>query len=263
MFKIFDLKTRGRNFSEYVLQDGVIFLIVQDGTGRLLNLDCAFIGMSEVATYMLSELLNSDLESTTLSVATKYKISPAAAKTDLTRFVEQLDVGKFILHGANAQPRQSFKKTISRFISLKTLHLIHDMPLPLDAKAWLLMTLAFFAVKFSGFGHAIAIWQGSFKASANMQFKKASPETVDIVSSAVERVAKRHILPVACKERALSAWSLTQHASLPSELIIGVDLFPFAAHTWCTVDTKIVGDEADGCKYFAPVAAFPQRIERT
>ena len=56
--------------------------------------------------------------------------------------------------------------------------------------------------------------------------------------------------------RALCSWSLARAAGLHAALVVGIDLFPIAAHCWCEVGTQTLGDEREHCNSFTPVARW-------
>jgi hypothetical protein len=126
---------------------------------------------------------------------------------------------------------------------------------PLKVKLWFLLGLAWLSFRSFGWSKTIRAWRGYFDSSRHppTSRKMSDPKSLDEV---VREVAASHILRVGCKERALCCWSLLHSAGIRGHLVIGVTLYPFAAHCWCESDSNIIGDIVVRCESFTPVLRY-------
>lgn len=122
-------------------------------------------------------------------------------------------------------------------------------------QAAVLLTLAYLCFTFFGWARTVAPWQRCARRLA-LADGTADPAALDAVDGAVRDLAASLPLPVACKERALSCWTLARWAGLPATLVVGLDLFPLAGHCWCESGTRTLSDDAQRCALFTPILQY-------
>jgi hypothetical protein len=116
--------------------------------------------------------------------------------------------------------------------------------------------LAHLSFALFGWSRAVALWQEAHARFPARQPGERDAESIQALGTAVRAAAASHPIRVACKERALCAWSLARAAGLSATLVVGIDLFPIAGHCWCEVGAQPLGDDRDRCDRFTPVARW-------
>jgi hypothetical protein len=122
-------------------------------------------------------------------------------------------------------------------------------------RAALVLTLARLATASFGWARTIAAWQRSL-GRAPARSSDIDEQAVRVVDQTVQRMAAKHPLPMACKERALSCWALTRWAGVPASLVIGLELFPLVGHCWCEAGSSILSDFDDHCETYTPIVRY-------
>jgi hypothetical protein len=240
--------------SSYHLPSDVLLLVGEDETGRLLDLGGRCFAFSAVGTVMLQQTLQSGPAAAVRAITGRYGVAEQQARADLDVFLKDLQRRRLLL-GPGQRRRRSHSK-LSVLLLGPALFCIHRAIWPLKARAWALLALARIAIRLFGWSRTIAAWQ---RCQPRGREALSSPQfgpTVQAVDEAVRAVAAEHLLPMACKERALACWSLLRAAGAPAELVVGVDFFPFAGHCWCVCGPWTLSDYVDRCAKYTPVIRY-------
>jgi hypothetical protein len=107
-----------------------------------------------------------------------------------------------------------------------------------------------------GWAATVAAWQEAHAQFPSRQAGARDAGMIQALDTTVRAAVAFHPVAVACKERALCAWSLARAAGLHASLIVGIELFPMAGHCWCEVAALALGDDQDRCDQFTPVARW-------
>lgn len=59
-----------------------------------------------------------------------------------------------------------------------------------------------------------------------------------------------------CKERALVFCLLSREFGIKSQLVIGIDSYPFSAHAWAKVGTNVFTDDLENIEKFRPIYTY-------
>ena len=79
------------------LAGGVVLVVVDDGSSRLMNLGGTFFGLPPVSTDMLLAVLRNGTAQAIVDIATRYGVTEERVRTDLFRFLEDLSRRKLLV----------------------------------------------------------------------------------------------------------------------------------------------------------------------
>jgi hypothetical protein len=260
MFTVVDGNRSASKHGAYALAEDILYLLVGDGTGRLLNLDGDFFAVSAEGAAMLCEILHCNVEEASRRIADVYAVDVAQIRTDLRAFLRELEIKGLIVRPNRTKCFARCMRAITGIAIMAWLQLTAVLPMTLRFRAWLLLASAYLSVRLFGFGSMIAVWQRSSPTRSAPSEEHRDRIAKDIADR-VRGVAARHPFHLACKEQALCCWWLTRRHGLPVELVLGVDLFPFATHCWCQLGSVILSDDCKRCECFAPVIIFAGSVD--
>lgn len=246
--------------SDYALAPDVLFLRVQDGSARLLDLGGNFYALSQTGAYMLYKTLEMGRAAAAVSIAAEYRINVSQIQHDLSAFLRDLEKKQLLV---SARSRRGHPGKKNRLISLVLAPFFYSIAcslIPQRHKAWILLMLANRAIRLFGWPETVACWQSSLKSARLRASASGGPvclwRTVQEIDTLVCSAASHHLFPVACKERALSCWWLLCATGLTAELVVGIRLFPLECHCWCEADRLVVSDTQDRCQQFLPILRY-------
>jgi hypothetical protein len=236
---------------DYVLSPDVLLLPVDDGSARLLDLGGEVFSVSESGAMMLMILLERGTGAAVAEVARHFSANPSRVQSDLGIMLKDFQAKKLLrpVHAADPAPRRA-RQAMAHFLAFP-LRLVLVMPLPLQARAAVLLTLARLSCALAGWTATIRAWE-----------RRTNPRSVEPIElatqidQAVRAAAAKHLLKVACKERALSCWALARSAGLNAELVVGIQFFPVAGHCWCEVGDLPLSDDKSRISDFRPIARW-------
>jgi hypothetical protein len=145
---------------------------------------------------------------------------------------------------------------LARLLLRPALYAAHRLPRTAAAKARILLASARLSFALFGWAPTLAVWQEAHAHFPERQAGEHEAATIQALDAVVRTAVAGHPVAVACKERALCAWSLVRAAGLNASLIVGIELFPIAAHCWCEVGAQPLGDDRERCIDFMPVARW-------
>lgn len=242
--------------SDYRLAPHVIFLRIQDGSARLLDLGGNFYAISQTGAQMLYETLTMGTATVATRIATEYHAELSLVQNDLQAFLRDLEHKRIILHNNRSGGTFQNKNIFSFLVLMLLLYCISVFPTKLERKAWALMTLASVSIHIFGWPKTIAAWHYYLQNHAPSSTTTELEQSVKDIDEVVRRVAARHFFPVECKERALSCWWLLYSAGFSAKLVLGVNLFPLACHCWCETGQFVLSDDQDRREQFTPVLSY-------
>lgn len=246
-------QTSKSNSSEFRLMSDVVFVPVEDGTSRLLDMSGSFYALSTTATEMLCKVLEQGVEETLSTLASKYAVDGNQLQVDLNRLLHDLEQQHLVHRSSNISLNIQVGDAIATFLLIPALSLIHYCIRFSSIKTWCLLMLAHLSFGIFGWARTIYIWQKLF---IHRSAKDCNENLARRIDEAVREIATSHILKVECKERALCCWFLLRAAGISATLVVGINLFPFAGHCWCESDSLILSDYEDHCDRFTPVLRY-------
>jgi hypothetical protein len=124
------------------------------------------------------------------------------------------------------------------------------------SRAWIALALARLSFLMLGWNPTVKAWQKRL-----CEGRKAPPDAhasvlAQAIDDSVRSVAARHPMNIDCKERALASFALARCAGLPATLVVGVEFYPLAGHSWCETGSAVIGDEKSNCQRFTPAFRF-------
>ena len=240
--------------TEYCLAPNVVLLSLQDGTARLLDLGGNFYALSQTAATMLIETLKGDTARASYHIASIYEVDQERLLCDLRTLLCELEAKKLICQRDHPFT-PSYGSRITSMLLRGLLRYLQTCPFSLKIKVWMLLTLAYFSICLLGWPATVTAWQRFMKGKVPYQKSEEGAATA-IIHETLLSVKSSHLLPVACKECALSCWFLLRAAGLPARLVVGMMLCPLASHCWCEIGASVVGDEEDKCQQFTPILSY-------
>lgn len=240
---------------DYRLAPDVLFLRIQDGSARLLDLGGNFYAISQTGAQMLHQALTMGRATAAASIATQYRVEVSRIHNDLHTLLCTLEKKRLIVR---TRTRRRAIGRQGRIASLLLVPLLRGLWLvPALHKPCILLTIAHLALRFSGWPGTAACWQAYFRSAPVHTPVRCGAEALEHIlqeiDHAVCRGAVHHLLPVACKERALACWWLLHAAGVAAQLVVGVNCFPLECHCWCEVGPSILSDAQERCQQFTPL----------
>jgi transglutaminase superfamily protein/coenzyme PQQ synthesis protein D (PqqD) len=239
--------------NRYVLSPSVIFVPVEDGTARLLDMDGEFFAVSTTGARMLQETLSRGPAAAAEVVAREYKIDENRAKADLDAYLDELQRKGLIATSRLPKASTAGKVVESLFLRL-ALHLIDRCLWSRSAKASGMLIWARIAVHSAGWIRTVQVLSSYYRQKPQDPGIARFEEAVKDVNDSLAQAGALQFFRMNCKERAMCCWALLRSAGLPAALVVGISLVPLSAHCWCRLDKWIVGDvDPDFYKQYLPV----------
>lgn len=243
--------------SDYILAPDVIFLLIQDGSARLLDLRGNSYALSQIGTKMLHRSLKGDVTTAASSIAIEYHTELALVQNDLRTFLLDLEKKKLIYPKNKYYSRSGHKKVrLTSLLLIPLLHFIYIFPVSLERRIWALLALTFLSIKVFGWPDTIALWYRYQQKRTSRRVPPELEQYVKCLDKTIRIVAANHPFHVECKERALSCWGLLRSAGFSAKLVIGIYLFPLEGHCWCEAEQCVLGDDQDRCEQFTPILSY-------
>ena len=240
----------------FVLARNVHFLLIADGTGRLLDLDGSFFTLSTTATRMLLGVLDGSADDTARSIAQVFSAHPDVVRADLDAFIASIAQRGLIEPADTRAHNPARPPRLGNRLLIAALGATGWRQWPVRSRATLLLALGFLSIRLCGWSETIRIWHDQFGAGSEVASQTRAAERAEAIDWAVREAAAGHPLNITCKERALCCWALGRAEGLPVRLVFGVDLLPLASHCWCELGTTILTDYEDRCQRFVPILAY-------
>lgn len=232
------------------LAPDVVLAVVDDGSSRLLDLGGTFFTLTPVATDLLAGALAGPRAGSVAAVAARYRAAPDRVAADAADLFAGLERDGLVRPASG--PLRSRRSRLAAAVVARVLRV--GMVLPARVRAGLLLGLAFVAFRRLGWPTAVAAWAA---ASARPGRPPVDAEGfVARTDATVRAAANRHVLNVECKERAVVCWALLRAAGVPAELVVGIDLYPFASHCWCESGGRVLTDFPDRVARYTAVARY-------
>jgi Transglutaminase-like superfamily/Coenzyme PQQ synthesis protein D (PqqD) len=241
--------------AEYFLSPDVIFVTIDDGSARLLDMAGSFHAVPEIGTRMLQETLTNGAGAAVTRIAEDYGVEPQRVQNDLAAFLGELEKQGLLCNRRSRCDRPG-GATVLAYLLRPFLDAAHRLLRSPETKAFALLTLARLSFALFGWTRTIAVWKDAHARFPARQASERDAETLTALDRSVRSAAASHPVSVACKERALCSWSLARAAGLHASIVVGVYLFPIAGHCWCEVGAQTLGDERERCDQFTPVARW-------
>jgi hypothetical protein len=240
----------------YSLPPDVIFVTVQDGSARLLDMAGRFHAVPAVGALMLQETLARGAEEAANRVAQEYGVEPGQVRHDLDVFLRALEDQGLLRSQRNCQRGRRRSLVLARLFLRPALRFVHWAFRSRESKARALLGLARTSFARFGWARTIAVWKEAHARFPSQQPAEPQEQMVREVDQAVRAAAASHPLQVECKERALCCWALALAAGLEAALVVGINLFPMAGHCWCEVGPWALSDDQDRCADYTPVGRW-------
>ncbi len=252
----------------YCLGEDVLWLLVDDGTSRLLNLNGLFLALDRESTREIRLVLlgkgpvadssiGEDAEPTQ-DVAQRRSES---VNQPIPWMKELLEKGMVVRRGGARRGVRSFPEWLGLPRWLRSLRIGSlRRPSALGFWGWARLGLM---IRWAGLGRTI---RAAIEAAASEgESFAANRSLADLLSErdGLIRHAARSGWPVTCKEKAIAAFLNARANGFRPQMVLGVDLFPFRAHLWCECDGEVLSDPPEECHEFAVAAVWPSAGHRS
>jgi hypothetical protein len=249
----------GPQTAAYRLGPDVLVLVVDDGTARIMDLGGDHFAITETAASILLGTLRTGADRTCRSIAALTGAPIERVRADADALLDELTAAGILLRAGQRPDARSRRAHLTEAAARAALRrwLVRDRGTTWTA--WRLIALAWAATHALGWASTARWWRDEVEAAGGRDGRGRGQHGpgLEAITGATASVVARHPLPVACKERALCAYTLTRRAGYPAQLVLGVSVFPFASHVWCESAGRVVGDRLeDGCDQFAPVLTY-------
>jgi hypothetical protein len=246
--------------AHFRLREGVLLIVAEDFSGRLIDLSGEVVAISPSGARMLEGVLAKDADAVCRELAQIYDVDAARIRRDLDAFLISLDQRRLLIPpGAARRDGRSIGAALS-WLAAPLLLACRARPRRLIlAKAHVLLAAAFLSTRLFGWSNTVRVWTSSSRGGRSVRGcrARAEAETLDAIDANVARALASHPFGVSCKERALCCHVLARALGAESRVLIGVDSFPFALHCWCECNARILADRVVGrCDRFTPVVAY-------
>ena len=240
----------------YFLPPDVIFVTVDDGSARLLDMAGGFHAVPAVGARMLQETLTNGADAAATRIAEDYGVARQQVQNDLDVFLGELGKQGLLRSQRSRRGRPGGASGLARLLLRPSLDAAHRLLRSPEAKARTLLALARLSFALFGWARTVAVWKDAHARFPARQAGERDAETIQALDRAVRAAAASHPVSVACKERALCSWSLARAAGLHASINVGIFLFPIAGHCWCEVGAQTLGDDQERCDGFTPVGRW-------
>ena len=229
------------------LAPDVALIVTEHGDGCIVDLDGSFYAVSPVAAGMLRDMLDGGREVAIARSAVRYGVDRARIAGDLDALLDDL-TRRGLLQRGDASRRWGTRRIVARSLAGVAYRLLRLAPTQ-RSRAWIALTFARLSFVISGWNATVKAWQ---RRLDGLNSAAHAGELVRAIDGAVRGAASRHVMNVDCKERALASFALARCAGLPASLVVGVEFYPLAGHSWCETGSAVIGDEASHCRRFTP-----------
>ncbi len=238
--------------ASHVLAPDVLYVPVDDGSARLLDMNGSTFALSRTGAEILRETLAQGKERAVQSIADRYRIAHERVALDADRLLGELVRARLLSRSDAGRSRPSLRAELAQLLASTGLRLLrlHHWPPALVALAGISFALF-------GWANTVLAWERCSQRSGTRAGGDWSDrsDAMDRIDNAIRRAAAR--MPrAACKERALSTWYLLLRERVPATLVVGIQLYPLEGHCWCEVGDRILSDYRDRCEAYRPVARY-------
>jgi hypothetical protein len=225
----------------------VALILAEHGDGCIVDLNGSFYAVSPVAAAMLRDTFADGRAVAIASNAARYGVEETRIAADLDSLLIDLRE-RGLLRSTPARRRSGFRRVLAHAIAgmaQRALRLARSE----RARARIALTAARASFLISGWNVTVKAW---CRRPHEAPMEPSPVTRAQAIDDAVRSVAARHMMNVDCKERALAGFALARFAGLPATLVVGVDFYPLAGHSWCETGDAVIGDEESHCRRFTP-----------
>ena len=244
----------------YGLPENVFLVVAEDGTGRLLDLAGNVCAITTTGTAMLEMVLRGqDFDAACQALADLFHADLHQVHRDMKAFLLDLERQHLLVPPGSTRRRTWAVGRKLCWLIAPILYLCTLKPdRLLKSKAWILLTIAYLSTRAFGWPNTVSIWELCTSASQARRGKSSDDAgMLSTIDAAATRAITGHPLNLGCRERALCCQALACAAGLPTKIVLGIELFPFALHCWCESGSRIVADRYEGrCDRYTPLAVY-------
>ncbi len=268
-----------KNEDTYYLNRDVV-MVIENSIAQLLDFNRGqFYGLNPMGTLMLSLILEENFPQAVAEIASTYQISVKEVEKDANSILEELERKKLLVTCTKKshpfwQWIVPLVKRVEQLCSalyiwvLQAISSRRQNSLPQSSSQTniiipnlrtvdLLLSFGWLSFRLIGWNRTISCWQRSPYSDNKLEQPNAKEiiKTVDRIIGAA--AAKKLLLPIACKERALVGYYLLRNFyGLPASLVVGIDRHPFQLHAWVQCEGEVVTDDPAHCQPFTPVVKY-------
>lgn len=255
MFQIVHPVHVSADTAEYLLGSDVVFLRVDDGSARLLDLNADFYALSATGSRMVEGVLRDGRAATVRNVANHFGVSEARVRRDLDRLLAILE-DKGLVQPCRSAKRRSRSRLWLGILFSHLLVMTFTLSRSWSIRAAIVMTLTRLSFACSGWARTVKAFEQAVARLPQQSSRELAQPLIDQIDHAVRQAAAGHSISMACKERALCCWTLLNSAGIRADLVVGISLVPMAGHCWCEVGEQTLSDDKERCLLYEPVVRY-------
>jgi hypothetical protein len=235
--------------ADYALARDVALVVTEHGDGCIVDLNGSFYAVSSVGAAMLRDTVEGGRAAAITRGAARYGVEETRIATDLDDLLGDL-IRRGLLRPGQTRRPSGIRHRLANTIAGMT-RLALRLGRTERSRAGIALSLARVSFLLLGWNATVSAWRARLGARLGGGHA-ASADSQRAIDEAVRGAAARHVMNVDCKERALACYALARSAGLPATLVVGVDFYPLAGHSWCEVGHAVIGDEETHCRRFTP-----------
>ena len=253
-----------------------VFFVDDADEGSLLDFERSrFVGLNTVATRLLRSSLQRGLTATVARSAAHYGVPPGRIEADLHHLLAKLANDELMQTTETGVQQTTRRCTLAKLpvAGLKKLAVagirlrlramcrrvrarrrVGKAIRPLDIASTL--RLVWWLLRLTGWQRTVDFVR-SLVPDESATVPLSDADLLEFDRMVRHRASRSWWLPMACKERAIAAYTLLRTAcDEPAKVVVAIERFPFRAHAWVEARGRIITDEAEHCALYEPVAVF-------
>ncbi len=220
-------------------------IVTEHGDGCIVDLNGSFYAVSSVGAAMLRDTIEGGRAAAITRSAARYGVEETRIATDLDDLLGNMTRRGLLRRGHSRRPSGVRRVLASAIAGMTAVAL--RLARAERSRARIALTSARVSFLLLGWNATVSAWRARFGAG-----RAAPSDSQRVIDEAVRGAAARHMMNVDCKERALACFALARSAGLPATLVVGVDFYPLAGHSWCEIGHRVIGDEESHVRRFTP-----------
>jgi hypothetical protein len=240
--------------SDDALAPDVALVVTEHGDGCIVDLNGSVYAVSPVAAAMLRDTFEHGRDAAITRNADRYGVDENRVASDLDAFLGGMAERGLLQRRQTRRPIRA-RRILAGAVASVMHRLLRVAGTP-RARAWFALTLARLSFVTLGWNPTVKAWQKRLCRERKVLPGSRAQDLAQAIDGAVRSAAARHMMNVDCKERALACFALARCAGLPATLVVGVEFYPLAGHSWCETGSAVIGDEESNCKRFTPAFRY-------
>jgi hypothetical protein len=255
MYEVLSASTPRPSVVAAHLREHVFFVVVPDGTGRLLNLNGSFYALDATGTKLLHHALMFPGPVAVSRLAALLRVDARIVADDLELLVGELQRRQLVAKSHEIETGRRGASCWKLAVMRVALTLLGYTGRSLEMSVAASMFLAFCAVRSIGLG---SVAQACYEWAATSRTVRCDDGAKEYVCDSLRRALRARTakgwLSYSCKERAVAGFVAGRLHGVVGSMVLAIDIHPFRAHLWFESHGAIISDQGTLRTKFEPVA---------